>query len=755
MSASKRLKDGSAVNIKDGRKRFHGAFTGGFSAGYQNTVGSRDGWSSQQMYTSSAGNRATMRQQRPEDFMDEEDGLLGARLTAKAAFQSHLTDYTSAELEKDRAQGVWGDLSSMPSELQVALGDESRSSSTYSLRQQADYSSSSSSSSGVENVGLRLLKLMGGLQDNKTTEITVPTHHTHSGFDRHTVGTPGAGYIAKYGARSDQDKSAFTNDGWDIHSAEYLSRIQRHVMPLDDMPTAPADRPLALAGGAQQLGGRASPLRSSLHGSGYDSDGELDVYESDYATSAPEGVIPTNLAMMRSITDSVAVQPELERLPPDDIFSRNVTGIHSKAHDAHDSRGLSSEKQRYSDDAPSSRATQKCLVDGRAVLPGFVLADTHSIHTSKMSEASSTSNDASSSGGENKGIPTSTEVPDSFVAKHVFKTVKGSTKEFLATGGSHGINVSASSMRDARRRVYEQATLEPPPFLAAADIASFLGEITSGLDEQDLLELQSDGKGREVDESREADIKDIADAFQQRFVSAKKGANEAVKSSSLRICDDEEDKEFQSGSNVTKPSENEVAVIRRTSIWVPAPLLCKRFNISSKSNRAVVDNNENSDLPISVSSFGKSRDSAKPELFYEQISRHLEKRAGAAIEHGVPLNDGAILPINRPAYSLFTAIFTEENGGTRTKLRRSDKQVQRPTQGGSEHADDAWKAKRSAGDGTDSSRTGNIVFRKPNKSTKKAVVGLYSSSNSNTASTSSKSHKKAPLLSFDNADGED
>ena len=27
-----------------GRRRFHGAFTGGFSAGYFNTVGSKEGW---------------------------------------------------------------------------------------------------------------------------------------------------------------------------------------------------------------------------------------------------------------------------------------------------------------------------------------------------------------------------------------------------------------------------------------------------------------------------------------------------------------------------------------------------------------------------------------------------------------------------------------------------------------------------------------------------------------------------------------
>lgn len=31
------------VTDEEGRRRFHGAFTGGFSAGYFNTVGSKEG----------------------------------------------------------------------------------------------------------------------------------------------------------------------------------------------------------------------------------------------------------------------------------------------------------------------------------------------------------------------------------------------------------------------------------------------------------------------------------------------------------------------------------------------------------------------------------------------------------------------------------------------------------------------------------------------------------------------------------------
>lgn len=55
-----------------GRKRLHGAFTGGFSAGYFNSVGSKEGWTPSTFVSS-----RTSRQQAPvrkvTDYMDEED----------------------------------------------------------------------------------------------------------------------------------------------------------------------------------------------------------------------------------------------------------------------------------------------------------------------------------------------------------------------------------------------------------------------------------------------------------------------------------------------------------------------------------------------------------------------------------------------------------------------------------------------------------------------------------------------------------
>ena len=55
--------DGSK-SVRKRPQRFHGAFTGGFSAGYYNTVGSKEGWKPSE---------ESRREQKLEDFMDEED----------------------------------------------------------------------------------------------------------------------------------------------------------------------------------------------------------------------------------------------------------------------------------------------------------------------------------------------------------------------------------------------------------------------------------------------------------------------------------------------------------------------------------------------------------------------------------------------------------------------------------------------------------------------------------------------------------
>ena len=59
-----------------GRARFHGAFEGGFSAGYFNTVGSKEGWTPSAFRSSRGARDADRRPERPrvaEDYMDDDE----------------------------------------------------------------------------------------------------------------------------------------------------------------------------------------------------------------------------------------------------------------------------------------------------------------------------------------------------------------------------------------------------------------------------------------------------------------------------------------------------------------------------------------------------------------------------------------------------------------------------------------------------------------------------------------------------------
>lgn len=101
------------VKDENGRRRFHGAFTGGFSAGYWNTVGSKDGELSvrnlklyqkifilllgftPQEFKSSRSEKGAVKTFRPTDFMDEEDvgefGILPHKIQTKEDFATGTT----------------------------------------------------------------------------------------------------------------------------------------------------------------------------------------------------------------------------------------------------------------------------------------------------------------------------------------------------------------------------------------------------------------------------------------------------------------------------------------------------------------------------------------------------------------------------------------------------------------------------------------------------------------------------------------
>ncbi|GBO08529.1 G patch domain-containing protein 1, partial [Araneus ventricosus] len=88
-----RKKAARELEVRDekGRQRFHGAFTGGFSAGYFNTVGTKEGWTPSTFVSSRDKKSSDHKQQNPEDFMDEEDlgafGIATRRIHTTSNFQ--------------------------------------------------------------------------------------------------------------------------------------------------------------------------------------------------------------------------------------------------------------------------------------------------------------------------------------------------------------------------------------------------------------------------------------------------------------------------------------------------------------------------------------------------------------------------------------------------------------------------------------------------------------------------------------------
>ncbi|RDY05564.1 G patch domain-containing protein TGH [Mucuna pruriens] len=91
------------VRDEEGRRRFHGAFTGGYSAGYYNTVGSKEGWAPQS-FKSSRKNRAEFKEQNILNFLDEDEKteLEGRFLGTTSQFDTF--GFTAAEIARKQVE---------------------------------------------------------------------------------------------------------------------------------------------------------------------------------------------------------------------------------------------------------------------------------------------------------------------------------------------------------------------------------------------------------------------------------------------------------------------------------------------------------------------------------------------------------------------------------------------------------------------------------------------------------------------------
>lgn len=102
MRPTKKLK-ADTIQDEQGRQRFHGAFTGGFSAGFYNTVGSVEGFKPT-AFVSSRSNRANVQRRTARDLVDDDDGMIGGHLSTKQDFDTFGSH--TGEVDAKRADGL-------------------------------------------------------------------------------------------------------------------------------------------------------------------------------------------------------------------------------------------------------------------------------------------------------------------------------------------------------------------------------------------------------------------------------------------------------------------------------------------------------------------------------------------------------------------------------------------------------------------------------------------------------------------------
>jgi hypothetical protein len=752
----KKLKEGSSVN-DDGRNRFHGAFTGGFSAGYHNTVGSANNEGFQpKSFRSSRKQRASREhvQQRPEDFMDEEDGLLGAELTTNVAFTSQGNTINANEYMNSMKQ-INGDQLHSNSLVGGLVPDE--------LRDVLSNQNQSKSMSSKVGIGMSLLNRMQSDENaKKSTNIIIPENR---------ISNAGIGYNEGPGA-----------NGWDNHSAAYLSRSQSssHVK-------------IKAHAHVEQTSYRNKNRNSHNsisynYGYGYgDSDDDIDnVYD-----DAADGQLPSSQGV------GVGVGRGIEALadmvvpihPDDDSDSGHAFGMLKPVIESRTSHTMNQAVA-----APKIQQL-RCPTDGRLVLPGFVLSTSNSSSTATNVNADvETSTKKSSFSNTNEDFMkmtiTSPQVPEGFVAWHKFKEDITRLSQDQSNQLSNHHQSPSHACIQMQRKIYEdsgfhgvQAPPAPPVLvLKQEDITSFLKEIASNADTQQQhkqkdrnenttksstrrsrfhdsdTDIQNNNANNintnislSLPESQNSNLKQkiIADnpefqmlskSFRNRFVESSVMSTDPVRAAALPQrtttskfmvidFDDSTNTNTNTKAVPNSSSNNNNTITRNTSVWIPSPLLCKRMGIEAPS----VSGSELQILPVSTSSYKpKQEQREKLEKMNTNTNTNTNDDSQFAYVENQNQNQALLLAetelhvYERPSDELFRAIFQSNK-----KIKKRSSVVATPMTTATTTAKAAVVvgpviAKKA----NDSLAAGKVVYRKPQSSTFNCKSTMHSTSKS-------------------------
>ncbi|KAJ3242202.1 hypothetical protein HDU81_006614 [Chytriomyces hyalinus] len=319
---------------ENGRKRLHGAFTGGFSAGYYNTVGSKEGWQPSTFQSSrSARNKL---EQKAEDYMDDEDlaEIKNAKkVTATEDFG--ILGGTQRELERKAA---------------VSTAIE-KSDGIIASRIVQDLIIPSS-----DPVGIRLLRKMGWRDGQGVGPRAKRKFHeqgeeedihadAHTFAPRDITALVTTGRVGAFGLGYDQYKNA------DV----FRNHVQDEDDEDDGAPKFSSFSKRALKGRKEKSSEKSAFGVKGGFGTGvFDDDDDMDVYDSTKKSSMSFSIVDDDADDGPFATYGSQNQYQ-HKMRPSKMQTKSIRGSH------------------YQDEADAVQTT-KIGFDGKPALPGFHIA---------------------------------------------------------------------------------------------------------------------------------------------------------------------------------------------------------------------------------------------------------------------------------------------------------------------------------------------------------------------------------------------
>lgn len=667
--------------------RFYGAFTGGFSAGYFNTVGSEEGFQPK-TFVSSRNNRANRVANAATDYMDEEDGLLGGALRSKET-------YDTFDEKASTRVAVVADKTAVGSSIPGPVPKELIASTS-------------------QSVAKEILKKMGWKAGHG---IGAPVLYTVPQQVGSTVSVP----------VRERERIVIPPPKSDTYGIGYLNSSAL-TESVDDSRVSSRQRTLGeiLQKDSKTAGsGMMGASRSVRYMNDDDDD---NVYESY--------INPRQHASMYEDTHSDSDGEETG-----EGFGR--VGSAPRKSD------IRSSVQRWIADStalPDDVATQRCPTDGRPLLPGFLIGSVSQLTLEEFplpalpegfqpySKPRFIKDSSSSSSGVTKSMRL--ESADDAITRDAARANRRMARRLLFSDSASIQQVTeenklansdgkVNSTVGARVSVFEYLSEESSRKLRAiAAAASTIDKPTLPIPEPPAQALPSTAPAERPYLASETLLKTtfagLSTAFKDRFVSSSQPAAATTEQSieGLTSSAQHAERVAQQLKATEKASVGEVARPRRprtSTLWIPDALLCKRFNVpapdiaSSSQVAAARSQRSAPDEPLI--------DKAVNQLLSSTASSSSEPRQSPpstdAAAHGDAAEgaDEYTGSRPRPSLSLFKSIF--EDSDSDEEGEKEEGHAEKPTDTREMPRSDNSRVEKPDSEELPRPQPERVLFRKP------------------------------------------